>query len=341
MSRREARLGLGTGGTAFALVIAILGLAELMLRSIAPVHLVGIQDAYQYDEELGFRLRPGIHRSKLTDHLEEIRTNRVGTVNLQERFDEYSTLVFALGDSFTQGTGLPLDEAYPCQLDLILNRDERGLYRKRFGVVNLGLGPFGAEQSLRTLRRYASLLGKPRIVLYLGAENDREDDLLWASGYSHHHIVWGNPRLGAAVGPLLWLGDLEIVKRAKLGFSGWRRARIFRDAEDAASRGRCVAELEWPVIDSIAEDCRRYGAALVVGWADPESPSYAWLKGKALERGLRFADYAPAKRSVLANIPGLDPHNPHSGGHWRGWMNRLIAEEYARQILSMPPVGGS
>lgn len=332
-----ARSRFGKWALAFVAALACLSLAELLLRWLAPVYLVGIQDAYEYDAEMGYRLRPGIRRSKLTDHLEEIRTNRLGSVNFQEGFDEYPVLVFALGDSFTQGTGSPPHESYPFQLDLILNRDETGLYAKRFGIVNLGLAAFGGRQSLLALRRYAGLVGKPCLVLYLGAENDYEDDLLFASGYTHHHVVRGSPRWGAAVGPLLWLGDFEVVKRAKIAVSAARRARIFRAASGPVSSRKSIAELEWPVIDGIAEQCRGYGARLIVGWADPDSPSYPWLKAKAQARGLPFADFAPAMAAVLANIPELEARNPHSGGHWRGWVSRLIAEAYARRILEATP----
>jgi hypothetical protein len=51
-----------------------------------------------------------------TDHQQEIRTNLLGTVNFEEDFHRYRYRVFALGDFFTQGTGLPSDCSYPFQL---------------------------------------------------------------------------------------------------------------------------------------------------------------------------------------------------------------------------------
>ena len=123
--------------------VVSLTVAELTLRLFAPLYHPGIWESYQYDQELGYRLRPGIHMFEAKDFQEEIRTNRLGTVNFQERFDGYGSLIFALGDSYTQGTGLPADVAYPFQLDLILNQDAKGQYAKRYGVVNLGLAAFG------------------------------------------------------------------------------------------------------------------------------------------------------------------------------------------------------
>ncbi|HYN85205.1 MAG TPA: hypothetical protein VER32_08135, partial [Pyrinomonadaceae bacterium] len=61
-------------------------------------------------------------------------------------------------------------------------------------------------------------------------------------------------------------------------------------------------------------------------------PSYEWVKGWAGVRGVAFADWAPAAESVRAAIPALPLDNQHTGGHHRGWTNRVIAEEFARQI---------
>src|SRR5262249_22020078 len=144
INRRHIALVFLPLGASFITLVA----AELALRIFAPVYTVGIQSAYQYDPELGYRLTPGVHSYQLTDHLEEIRTNAIGTVNFQEHFERYRTLVFAAGDSYTQGTGNSSDSSYPFQLDLLLNQDDHGLYGERYGIVNLGLAAFGTEQSL-------------------------------------------------------------------------------------------------------------------------------------------------------------------------------------------------
>lgn len=136
--------------------LVLIGFAEFGLRVVAPIHLAGIQSAYRYDEDLGYRLGPGLHLYRLTDHLEEVRTNRLGTVNFQESFDGYPEVAFALGDSFTQGTGLPADASYPFQLDLLWNRDELGFYAKKLAIVNLRLAAFGGSN------RWSRSSGSPR-----------------------------------------------------------------------------------------------------------------------------------------------------------------------------------
>lgn len=324
--------------------LALLAVAECGLRAAAPIHLTSIQSAYQYDDELGYRLAPGVQRLLLTDHLQEVHTNRLGTVNYQESFDGYGALAFALGDSFTQGTGLPADASYPLQLDLLLNRDERGLYQKRLGIVNLGLAAFGGRQSLISLERYAEQLGRPRYILYLGSDNDWDDDVLFESGYRHRHIVEGSPVYGRWVRPLLWLGRLELVKRGKLALAGLQRGRLVAaaDRSQRSDTGRAVsvAEREWPVIEEMQRLGREWDATLIVSWANAPGSSYSWLRDKAAEAGIPFADWEPRVASVQQAMPELPFANPHSGGHWRSWANGEIARSFAdaiRQHEASPP----
>lgn len=319
-----------------AVLTLLLCLAEAALRTWVPIHLTGIQSAYVYDDELGIRLDKDLHAFRLSDHLEEIRTNELGTVNFQPSFKSYGSRLFALGDSYTQGTGLPPDAAYPFQLDLQLNVGEDGLYQPRQAVVNLGLAAYGAEQSLIVLRRYAEHLGAPEACLYLGSENDYADDLLFRSGYRHRHIVRGSPYWGRMTGPLLWAAEFEIGKRLKIAASQWRRGNIFSsDTNSATEQGverASVAELSWPAIQKIRNACDEYGAPLILSWTPGDSSSYAWLRSRAAKEDIAFADWWPAVESVRKSAPEISLGNPHSGGHWRSWVNRLIADAFAREI---------
>jgi len=308
---------------------------ELILRAFLPVYQTSIPEAYQYDSELGFRLRPGIHLFKTTDFQQEVRVNQLGTVNFQENFDGYETIVFAVGDSFTFGTGVPSDMSYPAQLDLTLNQDTQGFYTKKYGVVNLGLAAFGGEQSLITVRRWAELVRPPKYILYLGCVNDYEDDVLFKSGYSNRHLVQGSPVWGGMVRPMQWLtNDLQIGIRAKLLLSQVRRSQL--GAADDKNLGvpensPPTAELEQPALEKLAAYAKENNAILIVGWSE-EGLSYDWLKTWAQNNSVRFADWGPKLNSVLASIPALPMTNQHSAAHHRSWVNRMIAEEYSRQI---------
>ncbi len=329
------------GSVVILFAAAAVSTVELGLRMFAPIHTVGIQEGYEYDAEIGYRLKAGAHLWWVTDFQQELRTNRQGTANFQESFHPYPLLVFAVGDSFTAGTGLPPDANYPAQLDLILNRDERGLYRPRYGVVNLGLDGIGGEQALILLRRYISRIGKPAVVTYLGTDNDYEDDALFQRGRRHRHLVDGSPYWGSLLRPLRWLNNTNIGKRARIASQQLRRRQNLAAAGvepyEPDRSARSAAELQQPVLEKIAAACRGLDSRLVVSWTSESPASYYWLKTWADAKGIGFADWLPAVQSVQSAVPALPLYNPHSGGHFRPWVNRIIAEEFARQVLALGP----
>jgi hypothetical protein len=313
-------------------VLAGLLIAELTLRLFYPRHYPVIPAAYEYDPETASRLRPEAHLFATTDHQQESVSNLLGTANFQQSFDDYESLVFAVGDSYTQGTGLPADMSYPAQLDLILNRDERGFYVKRFGVVNLGVAGFGGEQSLLNLRRWGTRLRPPAIILYLGCDNDFADDLAFGSGDRHRTVIAGSPVWGRLTGPLRFLFERTHIGRlARATYRERVRQRMVDEATGHSGGQPSVAELELSVLGRIKSYAEEHHSVLVVGWSE-ETESYSWLKSWAARSGVLFADWAPKAKSVAESMPGLTLDNQHSGGHHRGWVNQLIAAEFAREI---------
>lgn len=312
--------------------VAGLVVAEVTLRLLSPRYYPVIPAAFEYDEELAHRLRPGAHLFATTDHEQESVANPSGTANFQEGFEGYESLVFAVGDSYTQGTGVPADASYPAQLDLMLNRDEEGFYVKRFGVVNLGVAGFGGEQSLANLGRFGERLGAPAFILYLGCDNDFEDDAAFRSGDRHRTVVAGSPVWGRLTGPLRF-----VFERTHLGllareiYRGRVRGRLVAEATAGLGRKPSVAELEAPVLERLQAYAAARRAVLVVSWSD-EHESYLWLKSWAGQRGVPFADWAPRTNSVRKVMPKLPPDNQHSGGHHRVWVNQIIAAEFARHL---------
>jgi hypothetical protein len=334
-TKRSPRRRLKRVALFFVSALVALLAVEVALRIFHPSYNVAIPWSYEYDPELAFRLKPGAHLFRTTDFQQESLTNRVGTANFQEGFDDYPRLVFTVGDSFTQGIGVPADASYPFQLDLLLNRDAGGFYAKRFGVVNLGVAGFGGEQSLIALRRYAASIRRPSFILYLGCENDMIDDVMFRNGSRHYQLTEGNPYWGRFVVPMRWLTEnLEIGIKAKSLTLGRRRERARVEAEARESkdgRAHSAAEFEAGVFERLKTYAAGQGATLVVGWSDA-NPSYYWLKEWAARNGVAFADWSPRAASVQAAMPALPLDNNHSGGHHRAWTNRVIAEEFARQM---------
>jgi hypothetical protein len=331
------RITLVVIATALALV-----LSEVLLRQIAPIYPTGgMPQAYKYDPELGYRLRPGVHLFRTTDFQQEVRVNELGTANFQDNFEGYDSLVFALGDSFTHGLGVPADMSYPFQLELILNEDEQGLYKRHFGVVNLGTAGFGGEQSLEALNRWSSLLRPPAVILYLGCDNDYEDDQALKKGHRHDLPVTDSPYWGRMVPLVQWFNDLQIRLRIKTMSEQMKHARAqtasvlqtnpAQAQTESTETLASVAELEAPVLERLAAYAQAHNSLLIVSWSG-EGPSYQWLKSWAAGKRVAFADWAPKVQAVQDAIPALPRENQHSDRHYRGWVNHLIAEEFARRI---------
>ncbi len=313
-------------------VVAGILMVELTLRLFSPRSYPVIPAAYEYDPDAAFRLRPQTHLFKTTDHQQESVSNSLGTANFQDSFDGYESLVFAVGDSYTQGTGVPADMSYPAQLDFILNQDERGFYVKRYGVVNLGVAGYGGEQSLIRLRNWGTRLKAPAIILYLGCDNDFEDDLAFTSGDRRSIIVAGSPSWGRLTSPLRFFFErTQIGLLARVAYRQRVREQMVDEALKKLSVKPSVAELESSALERIKSYAEENNSLLVVSWSD-ENESYRWLKTWAAERGVAFADWSPKANSVRAVMPNLSLDNEHSGGHHRGWTNEFIALEFARQI---------
>jgi hypothetical protein len=222
--------------------------------------------------------------------------------------------------------------SYPSQLDLILNRAEDGSYVKKFGVVNLGVAGFGGEQELISLQRWTRLLRPPSVILYLGCDNDFVDDLAFKSGERHKTVLAGSPVWGRMTRPLrLVLERTQIGFRVRAALQERTRRQLSDQAFAQMSERPSVAELQSSVLERLASFARAHGSLLVVSWSD-EGDSYHWLKSWASRNEIRFADWASKVNSVRTAMPALSIDNPHSAGHHRGWVNRLMAEEFARHI---------
>jgi lysophospholipase L1-like esterase len=315
----------------YILVPAVLTLllAEGLLRIFWPMYYPDNYRIYQYDPAAGYRLKSSLHSLRTTDYQEEILTNRSGTANFQPDFRGYQYRVFALGDSFTQGIGLPADASYPFQLDLLLNvRD--GRYFMDYGVVNLGVAGYGVKQAIVRLKEYAEKIGPPRYILFLGCDNDAGDDQAFVAGAIHHKPLEGNPRFYPyLVRSWLWLKfDTEIGKR--LTFLNKLRHR-------QQTVGQNRAEMLEPTFRELINLSRGMGATLILSWmpirlSTEKPPEYRWLQEFCRRQGLPFADWYPMVRAIREHIPALPFENNHAAGHYRTWVNFMVAKCFAQQI---------
>ncbi|HTH51711.1 MAG TPA: SGNH/GDSL hydrolase family protein [Pyrinomonadaceae bacterium] len=311
--------------------LVCLVIVEVVLRNFFPIYEATIPDAFEYDPELGTRFKSGIHMFRTTDFQDEERTDQAGTFNFQEDWSSYPALAVAVGDSYTQGTGLPADISYPGQLDLLLNYAPDKGYQPKIGVVNLGVPGYGGEQSLIYLDRWWQANGsKAKYILYMGCDNDHDDDQLFKSGYRHTHLVAGNPRYEPFVRPLRFFAtNVQLTLRIKLAMATLKRRSLGVDG--GPNQGPPISQLESSVLERLSVFARDHNAKLVLSWSD-DSSSYDWAKDWAAQNNIAFADWRSGVASVRQTIPELPLENNHSGGHHRGWVNHIIAEQYAAAI---------
>lgn len=295
-----------------------------------PFYFCDSYGIYQYDEALQTVPKKNLYLKRTKDYLEEYITNKYGTINYQNDLSNYRFLIFCLGDSYTQGVGLPPDAAYPFQLDLLLNI-ENNAYKLNYAVVNLGLGSYGGQQYLLTLKKHIRIIGKPHFILVLGCSNDYSDDLRFKDFQSGKtfNIIEGNPKFNWLMKPLMFLGyDTEIGKRVYWIIKNYQKGSYKKRDPGLKQQDICTAEREVPVYEELERMAKELNAKLIISWASRDE-SYDWMKQWAQSHNIPFADWYPTVKSVMKDIPALPLGNPHSGGHYRTWVNKIIAESFA------------
>lgn len=312
----------------FGAILITLAAVELGLRIFWPLQRVAIRDAYRYDEQLGYRPKEKVDLVQVTDYRQELRTNRFGVPAYEESYDAYPDLIFALGDSYTEGVGVPQDASYPFQLALALNLNAEGQWINRYGIVNLGVSGYGLKQEMIVLKRYSMSLRMPKVVLYLGTENDEDDDLALDAGYPRKSLVDGSAYWGRWLGLVRSVDRLQVFQRIKVGIRQ-------REMSNAISPNRAAsgssAERMWPRLKELTNWCQQNNVRIVLSWSQGDS-SYEWLKARARSENIPFADWKSSTASISKVMPGIREFNDHSGGHFRTWVYRLIADSFAREI---------
>ena len=331
--RKRVLFGFVAVGVPF---LVFLLMTELVLRAFFPLHTADISGAYVYDEQLGTRLKSGLRWADSTDHYRELWSNSHGTANLQESFEDYDKLVFAAGDSFTQGIGVGFDESYPFQLDLLLNLRTNG-YRKRFGIANLGLAAYGTRQAELTCQIYAEKIGKPDIILHLAAFNDISNNRHFEQGRYHLARVEGNPNRVLPSWVLQGIAGTQVGARIKRGLAAIkRRRRSVRDDRTWRTPQIKNPQSEWASLVNdellaLKKTAADLDAHLIISFAGV-GPEYDSLRQWAAGNDVAFAHWTPTAASLREHFDELPLNNRHSGGHLRPWVYRLIAEAFAREI---------
>ena len=147
---------------------------EMILRFIVPLPLAcALLDK---DETLVYRNKANIdyldknpeYRVRYSTNSNGIRDNEV----LKFDKNEGEIRIFTIGDSFTYGLGLNLEDTFQFKLENKL----KNKLNKDVNVINGGVGGYGSKQSLEFLRKKIGDY-KPDIVLFSFYNNDVTDDM--------------------------------------------------------------------------------------------------------------------------------------------------------------------
>lgn len=90
-------------------------------------------------------------------------------VATQAKSEERPLRILALGDSVTEGYGVPLNDAYPAKLQDLLRKRFAGLHRP-IDVINAGIGGSTSASALSRLRWH--LRARPDLILLALGAND-------------------------------------------------------------------------------------------------------------------------------------------------------------------------
>ena len=171
------------------------------------------------------------------------------------------------------------------------------------------------------------------------------DDLKFRNGLKHRSFVEGNPKYGILVRPLQFLSEFEIIKRAKLVRNEIIENQINKKTNintEIISGSKCksIAEKSENVLNKLIEISRKDNVQLVISWTvDPLNDnkclsygSYNWLKNWAINNNVKFADYVPMLNSTKKNWVNMPYLHDHSGGHFRNWVNLIIAKSFIKHL---------
>jgi len=78
---------------------------------------------------------------------------------------------------------------------------------------------------------------------------------------------------------------------------------------------------------------------LILSWVSAPSiesncSSYSWTKNWAKKNDIKFADYINSIVSTKNYWPNMPISYDHSGGHFRNWINFLIAKSFSKILIN-------
>jgi lysophospholipase L1-like esterase len=304
-----------------ALLLAVGGVAALLLAELAvavlrPVYLAPADyfDAfYVPDAELGYRMRPGFRGTLRQDYEARFEINALGLRDRDYGPRARDVLrILAVGDSYTFGAGVQLQETFAKQLQERLV--ERGLSAE---VVNAGTSGYGTLQYAALLRRLIPVY-QPDAALVMVTFNDPGNDVATERGI-FPCLKTGHPakrwlKRHSHLAKRVWLAYLALVEPS---YSFADAGTLYAHAGESGERGkrsRHGFELFDGAVEDMVRTARRSGVAIVFTASSDAGHLIARHTRALCERlGVPFVD---GFRRIAAGEVDVAWRGENSAGHW-------------------------
>jgi len=143
--RLALHLGPGNSALVFTSCLLAMGLAEVCVRVLSPAMAQpGLVQIHQPSDTYGFELAPGSVGQGMLG--EDISINPQGARDAPFTDKRNNKRIVAIGDSFTFGIGVELEDSYVKQLESMLRETD-----KNVEVLNLGVGSYNFWHYLEVL----------------------------------------------------------------------------------------------------------------------------------------------------------------------------------------------
>lgn len=309
-------------------IVLIEGLLRLVAVSMpAPPLYPGDREAVRdatYDAVLGWKLEPSAtYRETKPDYSVAYRSNSQGfRADREFSPDLGDERIVFLGDSFTFGSGVELEETFVARIEAL---------RPGLVAFNLGIGGFGIDQMWLALVHHGLALDPTQAVLsFIREDLDRS-----LSAYRQGH-VWLEK-------PLFALVDGELVRMTSENRPGalrsWltqsvRWTGLWRRVENSLSRNFAVGyrwRLNRALFEEIRDTCRAADVPLLVVYlpVNRRHPAPV-LEREFLEMSIDFLDLTPLLPADAESLYFPEDRHFNPAGH------RFAAEAIAA-ALGDPP----
>src|SRR5919108_5792949 len=166
------RLGLITFGFIIGMVTLEFGLSRFVPNPMT------FHSNYYYEPNkyIGWKGIPGFQGDYVRGRVVQyVRMNSHGFRDKERTYEkkEGTFRILALGDSYTEGVQVSLEQTFPYILEERLNSEKSGV---RFEVLNLGVSGFGTAQEYLTLKHYGLEYKPDLVILNFFIGNDVRDN---------------------------------------------------------------------------------------------------------------------------------------------------------------------